>query len=224
MVKIRVGKPSTEFVVHEALLSHYSSYFRAALNSNFKEGRSKEIELLEDDAEIFKIFVHFLYTGSLYPGNIDATAIDENFEMSVQMEATKVWLLGDMRGVPALQNAAVDVIHISLMRGWTAWVSAIAYIYDRTSEAGPLRSLFVEFHTQLGISRPYSTILPRPAVDFFIESCDRHEELRLVDRNYADFGKFWKSVNMCQFHVHDRRDCKGREVTKSARKEASAEA
>lgn len=78
-VNIHVGKPSNEFAVREGLFGHYSSHFRVALSSKSKEGLSKEPELVEDDAAVFKVFVHFLYCGTLHDPEHNINLEDGDF-------------------------------------------------------------------------------------------------------------------------------------------------
>lgn len=117
-----------------------------------------------------------------------------------------------MRGVLALQNAAADAVHQLRQDVWGLPDEAISYLYDQTSTAGLLRSLSVELNAQLGVKGGYAKIQPRPAIDFFIESCDRHEEL--VDHNSDDRQALWTNVDLCRFPIHTGKDCKGREPSK----------
>ena len=179
MINAKIGIEAIEFDVHKDLLCHCSSYFRQALNSDFKEGIENEVVLEEDDQAISRIFVHFLYTDKLYENVEVLDSGDKDARMILQQQFTEVWLLGDMRGIPALQNAATDAIHQIVCCVSSTSDSAIALVYERPATAGPLRSLFVEYHVQCGISPAYALMRPRPAIDFFIESMRQVQRLHV---------------------------------------------
>ncbi|KAF1967691.1 hypothetical protein BU23DRAFT_573000 [Bimuria novae-zelandiae CBS 107.79] len=56
-----VGEKETKFVVHEGFLTHYSDYFRAALQRGFKEAETKTVTLKEEHSATFELFVHWVY-------------------------------------------------------------------------------------------------------------------------------------------------------------------
>lgn len=55
---IIVGEEKAKFVVHEALLAHYSKFFHAALQGNFQEAETKTVTLGDESQKIFELFVH----------------------------------------------------------------------------------------------------------------------------------------------------------------------
>ncbi|KAK7415696.1 hypothetical protein QQX98_005731 [Neonectria punicea] len=57
-----------EFKAHRAIVCTQSSFFDGAFSTSFKEAASKTIELPEDDPEVIKRFLEFLYTGSYTDG------------------------------------------------------------------------------------------------------------------------------------------------------------
>ncbi|KAK7432412.1 Kelch-like protein 10 [Neonectria magnoliae] len=57
-----------EFKAHRAIVCTQSSFFDGAFSTSFKEAASKTIELPEDDPEVVKRFLEFLYTGSYTDG------------------------------------------------------------------------------------------------------------------------------------------------------------
>ena len=65
-----VGPDRKVFSLHKRLLCENSEYFKAALEGSFKEATTQSIELLDDKVEIFKVFQHWLYTGTLTPSLI----------------------------------------------------------------------------------------------------------------------------------------------------------
>jgi hypothetical protein len=64
-VSITVGSDSRKrtFYVHKDQLVCESAYFRTSLNSGFVEGRTQQVELGQDDPDVFDIFVQWIYEG-----------------------------------------------------------------------------------------------------------------------------------------------------------------
>ena len=89
---MQIGSGDAKKVWHlpEKLLKSKSAFFTAALKSGFAEGISKTIRLPEDDPDIFKYFVKWLYVG--YKPNFPP-----NFFVPL-------WALGDRLSCPLMQD------------------------------------------------------------------------------------------------------------------------
>lgn len=63
IVIIRVGSEATarEFAVHEAVLRETSPFFRTALDKRWREGRSRRIDLPQDDGDVVSAWVEWCY-------------------------------------------------------------------------------------------------------------------------------------------------------------------
>lgn len=77
VVKVRVGTgvDSQDFYVHKDLLSHHSPFFKAALSNERKEALENVVQLPDDDVEVFRIYICWLYGSwpftSLASGQVD---------------------------------------------------------------------------------------------------------------------------------------------------------
>lgn len=60
-VKIAVGVENKAFYLNEDLACSASPYFRAMFSGGFKEGQTKETQLLEFDAQVFGHVVKWMY-------------------------------------------------------------------------------------------------------------------------------------------------------------------
>lgn len=61
-VRVGSGPSAREFSVHKDLITHYSPFFKAALSdSRWKEGMSNMIDLPEDEPQLFKFYLCWLY-------------------------------------------------------------------------------------------------------------------------------------------------------------------
>ncbi len=67
-VKVIVGPQQEEFTVHKTLLCAASEFFKAALSSNFIEGKEQKVTLPEDDPQYFQLVYDWLYSGRVADG------------------------------------------------------------------------------------------------------------------------------------------------------------
>lgn len=127
------------FPVYEGLLKHYSSYFRNALKKEWRKGQPKLITMTKDDPEVFRAFFHWILSGKLYHKLND----DGTIPLSVR-ELLKIYLFGDMRGIPGLRNAVVDLLFQKNCQDWVLPTRDLKYLFDNTREGDVLRKLFVD--------------------------------------------------------------------------------
>jgi hypothetical protein len=66
MVNVYVGPKRAKWYLHEDLLCKTSQFFRSTLKGSFKEASDAHIELPEDDADSFDVFVRWLYGGDRF--------------------------------------------------------------------------------------------------------------------------------------------------------------
>jgi hypothetical protein len=102
----------SQFTVHAAILAHYSSYFRRALNSSFVAGETCIIRLdkrIDDDA--LKLFMDWLYMASSGQRVEDNDYFRFCYGYSAYIAA---WILGDSIQAPSFQN---DMMRCILIRG-----------------------------------------------------------------------------------------------------------
>ena len=100
MITVTVGEGSaaTTFVIHEPLLTSSSAYFQRALKSTFKEGDTGQVNLEEDDPQVFGLVNEYLYTGT-----ISVSRVDTDFLRSF----SELWLLAHYLQIPRLVNYAM---------------------------------------------------------------------------------------------------------------------
>ena len=79
----------------EKLLKSKSTFFTAALEGGFAEGNSKNITLPEDNPDIFKCFVEWLYVSG------------DEFDRLHSDSVVCLWTLGDRLGCPLMQDGAI---------------------------------------------------------------------------------------------------------------------
>jgi len=143
-IKIIVGPDEVVFHVHRERLCHYSTYFAGALGGAWQESQEGTIKL-EDSVVTFKYFVDWLYSGEF------DIHFNEGDNVMTSRELCELWVFADKRGVPLLQNAAIDALH-PRMRSLSELDEAnVAFVYDNTTEKSKLRRLFVDNYAILDI-------------------------------------------------------------------------
>ncbi|KAF2493991.1 hypothetical protein BU16DRAFT_61435 [Lophium mytilinum] len=212
-ILIKVGKEGKEVRIYEGLLTYHSSYFAAALSGSFIEGQTKVIELKEDEVEVFSAFHCWIYTGRLHPSresplSRDAYKAPTSSERNdLYLLLAKIFVFGDMRGIPALKNEAIDILHQLYTCTWTDFhLSAVKYIYKNTTATSQLRQ-FVAHANVIGLrdlkSFHETTSTAWPIAYVF----DVLQLVAMKDRSGAwpkltGNRMHWAKLDRCQFHDH----------------------
>jgi hypothetical protein len=147
-VAVVVGPQKEVFHVHETLLRQSCPFFDKAMGPQWKESKERKITMPDDDAEVMKIYVYWLYCGALlmYPPKSQESADRED------LSYVKAWILGDKLLDLEFQNAVIDGIferyHTEPRDGkrWNVWPGAVDYAFDKTYKGAPLRRLFVDMY------------------------------------------------------------------------------
>ncbi|MCJ1299276.1 hypothetical protein MMC08_002068, partial [Hypocenomyce scalaris] len=143
IVHVKVGANKIDYGVHKDLLCHYSSYFAAALNGNFKEAKENTVELVEDSPKLFEQSQLWLYTQYLCEKAEDETTPGLD-------EMAKLYVWADKRGIPKLQDPAIDAIIRKSKFENLIPTSYIRLAYDNLPASDPLRRLLIDFCVHCG--------------------------------------------------------------------------
>lgn len=105
-VKLLVGPEDghKEFIVHKALLCASSQFFERAFSGSFVEGQTQEMKLPEENPQLFRYFVDWLYMGKTYPRSRLAALAAKIW--TVDLFWLKVYSLADRIMCPGLQATA----------------------------------------------------------------------------------------------------------------------
>ena len=124
-VKVGPESHSVTWNLPKDLLVHHSLFFSAALDGQFLESHSNSVSLPEDDPDTFKLFIQWLYLGSI-PDHPPALCV-------------QAWLLGDKLGCNAFCNSVISKL-IYEFGSLGISPSIISMIYGQTSEGCLLRA------------------------------------------------------------------------------------
>lgn len=185
------------------LLRWHSAYFAAALDPEggfVKEG-VKELHI-EDNIQAFEAFFCWIFTGKLkdvVPPTDGAKATDAYLSLHT---ICNVWFFGELRGIPALKNVAIDMLHERCCAKWVWLSGCIKLVYENTVEGSQLRKYIVDMTTRtisvggiLAVSKDLLT------VDFL-------RDILPIYANRAQGGvsplgqKDWAGQDRCKWHDH----------------------
>lgn len=130
-------KAKREFHVYEGLLSHYSSYFKAAMKDCW--GTPKTAELKDDNPEVLQAFFSWIYIGKLY------SALDASGRVPLSRKLIcEIYVFGDVRGAPELCNVAIDLITQKMQHEWMFPNHNLSYVYETTLQGSALRKVLLD--------------------------------------------------------------------------------
>jgi hypothetical protein len=184
----------------------HSSYFAAALDpkngAKFVKASTKELTL-QEDAEVFEAFRCWIYTGKLK--DIPSTAADATTQDQYlsAMILCKIWVFADMRGIPALGNSAIDMLHELVCSKWTNYPhELLKYTYQNTTSGSKLRKYLVSSFTKL---RGYGIFMEemteeRVTIEFLLDAIP--VLVRQGNRSQGIGKEEWSKLDRCEWHDH----------------------
>lgn len=139
-----MGKQKEVFDVHENLIRASSPFFDKAMSDSWQKSTQEHIELPDDDPEIFGIYVHWLYRGTL---PVYTKAKDKVEWLNILKSHT----FGDKVLDNSFQNTAIYALIekcTTLGEGKTGCpnIDAIQHVYGNTSGSSPIRKLFLDMY------------------------------------------------------------------------------
>jgi BTB/POZ domain len=156
-VTIKIGPAGKTFRVHSSFLAETSTFFRAAIEGNFKEAVDQQITMSEECEETFERFLRWLY-GSGNPGLI--TRVSEESEYAARLKATiDLYVFADKVGCLALEHDMVRDFFSLLDSPPSIFPSEfVDYLYGLPVGAELLREMTVAFFVWKVETRLYVTL------------------------------------------------------------------
>ena len=198
-IKLVVGpEPSTVLEVHENLICTSSDFFKRLRTGEWKEANERTTKFEEDNPNVFQLYLHWLYRGTL-PIRNDAPGRIGNAEYECLAEA---YVLGDKLQDGDFQDVIVDTIvdkcssKASDGRSWFPVGPAIQHVYDHTVESSKVRRLLVDLYVSHGSGnwlRDWEKSSDIPG-DFLFE----------IATNLLDKRKNNPTIksSLCEYHQH----------------------
>lgn len=206
-IKILVGpEPPLSLRVHKDLICNSSVFFKSALSHDWKESQEQTVRLVEEDPEIVKLYIHWLYPGRIF----EFSEKSKDNGNKQYLKCAKAYVLGDRLQDGGFCDAAVDVFMDGCQQAvWdvadTGFCSerVIIYIYENTTESSKLRELLVDVFAIHG--DPYW--IPKSGAPEFAHSIA--SKLLYVTQDIDERKEPTRTYNNCKYHNHgtDRTLC-----------------
>lgn len=129
--------------MHQELICFYSPYFKAAFKGGFQEATTGEVVLDDVDAEVFGLFVQWLYTQDIMDPDSSTTGETIKKQMPSTTHLIELWLLAEYLQVPKLQNYVLKVIK-EREKPLDLQNESFHILYERTESGSILRKFFVD--------------------------------------------------------------------------------
>ena len=203
-------------MVHESPLSDRSPFFKAAFAERWNQAvEKKPIELVGDDADIFDIYLHALYRGTVDIGDVvEALAgelglADRSVDTIIGLRLAKAYIFADKVGDVVTANVLVDELkNYYCDENEVPCAFIVALVAANTVRRSPLRQLIIDFYVRR--ARMYETAdivhddtVPRSILgEILLEKNALDDEYReeLVQEAFSlDFI----CQESCRYHQHD---------------------
>jgi hypothetical protein len=144
MVTIKVGANAVQYRVHEAVLTHYSAYFRSALRSGMEESSTRTFTLLDVGQPIFDAFVDWLYSQRLPSGDAMDLRYPRSKDFKRDMYLISLYAFADRFLVSDLKPAVMERIVDCYNKFALPNRSAVAMAFEHLPIGSPVQQLLVD--------------------------------------------------------------------------------
>ena len=193
-VNLIAGEAQKKISVHKFLVCRTAPYFQAALNGSFKEAAEQTITMPEQSPETIERFVLWVYTGKLLEGNEEAGDL-------TPMRLADIYIVGDIYGIPELQNSAMDCLVAWVIANWKFPAGILTRVYEHTPKDCRLQRFIVEraatkykFHEKGKWLENNISLFPQQYLMDIVRELSRHRWGITDDIDWNNLG--------CRYHVH----------------------
>jgi hypothetical protein len=127
MVNVYVGPKRAKWYLHEDLLCKTSQFFRSTLKGSFKEASDAHIELPEDDADSFDVFVRWLYGGDRFA--LESPDGEGILHVYLKLYVLALRLIASTAGLTAWSTRFNSRAEICILRSQTHSFSTIPHFW-----------------------------------------------------------------------------------------------
>lgn len=165
------------------------------MGSDWKEAKERVVKLPEDDSDIFRTYLHWLYCGT-FPCREDKFTNVEHFHHA------KVYVFGDKMLDTCFCDAGIDAMidkYNTLTTRNTRLVpdsDIIRYIYDNSIASSPVRQILVDMYV---VQAKKEWLHERTASDYPPEFL-LHLALGLLDKSSCVDPRL---AGPCKYHQHE---------------------
>jgi hypothetical protein len=147
---VKVGSEEKNYVLHKALLSHHSGYFRGALSGNFKETDDGVIPLEDVGTDAFEVFVDWIYNVQLpecvkHTIAVSGSGFDPDNPTKISVRH-RTYVLADRLLVPHLKRVLLNLSFGDYMRSSRPSMGLVVYLFNNLAEGDPILQLLIDAH------------------------------------------------------------------------------
>ena len=195
IIYVKVGPAQERFGIHKSLLSHHSSYFKAALEGGFEEPETQVINLRDEDPKVFWAFNEWLYSG---------TVAHQRYATNEKWSALlNLYVFAEKRIVPKFQNALIDAM-INLWGEIGSYPKTEIHLaWVNTATSSPLHKFLIHLYVRFV---PMDECFGQQAeerecfdVDFVMRVA-----VALDNEPGTSINSIWK--DRCLWHIHGPED------------------
>ena len=137
-IRVREEPAQESFVIHKELISYYSVFFRSCTNGHWLESGTGVVNLPDDDVELFKIFVQWLYTQLIVLNDKQKN----HYRVIIDL-----FILVNKLQCSELQNATLDFLYRRFSETNTLYPPTdIYYVWENTTNNSSLRRYLVDLY------------------------------------------------------------------------------
>jgi hypothetical protein len=143
---IFVGPFRTMFKLPVRVLTKHSPFFAKGLHGDFKEGKTKVMELLYDEPTSISCFAHWACQQEADVSFVGTSDSEMKRHMMIH-DLAKVWVFAEKIRAAPFQNFVMDLIleRYKDYHGTDISVDTINHAFDNTTPRSQLRHVFVDF-------------------------------------------------------------------------------
>lgn len=129
------------------MITSRSPFFKKAISGEWQESADRHVKLPEDEPAIFKIYLHFLYTGEL-------ALLPVGFEVSEEhTKLAKLYVLAEKLQDGEAKRTVLQTFLLSSRVGglfskpYALGPELVHIVYEGTPQGSPMRRLIVDLYT-----------------------------------------------------------------------------
>jgi hypothetical protein len=123
------------------------------MSHDWQESEQRSVKLEEDDPNIFRLYLDWLYRGTI-PFQVHNAKQIECYPAHIYMEHVKAYVLGDKlqdgNFTDTVKDAMIGMSCSFLNDQWLPSPAAITYIYSNTPESSNMRTFLVDIYEDAG--------------------------------------------------------------------------
>jgi len=197
---VRVGDSGNfkEFKIDQIAACSNSSFFRAAMAHDFKEAKTRVVNLTAEDLVMFKVWLHWIMARTISSPILPTNAkIDDDVEFD---HLVKTYALGEKVDDVGFKDVVIDAICAKSFdnnaRGKRYFLGgeSTGLVWRATLPGSPLRKLVLDQHVLLADPEWFSGHKEPFEYDFLLD----------LALEFANVKRTKPTQEICYYHSHDK--------------------